>query len=72
MNVKELIEELQKLPPHLPVRGYMTCVSVLPDGDKVTEYHEIECADTEAQEVGKVEWRGYDVCLECSGMAAPH
>lgn len=67
MNVAQLIEELSKLPQHLPVRGYMTCVTVMED---TPTPHDIHPASVEAQEVTNLQWRGYDVVLECGGIAA--
>ena len=66
MNVSQLIEELQRYAPHLPVRGFMTCIYV---GDELSEI-EITPTHEEAQEVTNVVWRGKDVCLECDGMVA--
>lgn len=66
MNVSQLIDELKKLPPYVPVRGYMTTVYVADEFGE-TEVHPV---DTEAQEVTDVTWRGPDVVLECNGMCA--
>jgi hypothetical protein len=66
MNVAQVIEELSKLPPYLPVRGFMSTVYVADEFGE-TEVHPV---DTEAQEVTDIKWRGHDVCLECDGMCA--
>lgn len=67
MTVQQLIAELAKLPPHLPVRGFMSTVTLTNDPLEDIELH--PSAD-EAQEVTSVTWRGYDVCLDCDGTAA--
>jgi len=74
MNVAEVIEELQRLPPHTPVRAVMGLVVVSPDEAKVIagcrDYGEVMPADDEAQEVTAIRWRGFDVLLDCDGTAA--
>lgn len=66
MNVQQVIEELQKLPQHLPVRGFNTLIHFADESGET----EITPCDSEAQEVSNVQWRGHDVVLECGGMCA--
>jgi hypothetical protein len=66
MNVSEVIEALQKLPPHLPVRAVMSTVFY---GDEFGEI-EINPDSSEAQEVTAIQWRGHDVLFDCDGMTA--
>ena len=66
MNVKDLIEELQKLPPHLTVRGINGLIHF---ADEIGET-DIYPSEEEAQEVVGIRWRGHDVLLECTGICA--
>ena len=66
MNVAEVIEELKKLPAHLPVRAFMSTV-YFADETGETEIHPVA---EEAQEVTAIHWRGHDVCFDCDGMCA--
>ena len=65
MNVAEVIEELKKYPPYLPVRGFMSTVWLPNDPIGDLELHP---TSEEAQEVTSIQWRGPDVVLDCDGM----
>lgn len=64
MNVRDLIAELSKYPPHLPVVGCMP-LDQIEDcyGDCITIGGE-----TNSQEVFDVKFRGHRILLECGRM----
>ncbi len=64
MTVAELIAELQKHPPHMPVTAFIPTI----DGDNELGYFVYEMTQAESREITDVRFEGRFIALEADGM----